>query len=269
MNSECYTPEKARQQSREVRRQARHGELTDITLNLAPGIVQGNVTILPKDWATDFLKFCWSNPRPCPMLAVSEPGDPMLPNLGEDIDIRTDLPMYRVFRNGEMESDVQDIRSIWQDDFVTFVLGCSFSFDESLRDANIPPRHLQLGISTAMYRTNIEAVPAGPYRGHYVVSMRPYTPADTIRAIQITSRFPNVHGAPLYFGDPAGIGIRDITQPDFGDYYPVEKGEVPVFWACGVTPQVIIEQAKPPVCITHKPSHMLLTDLLNAELSVL
>jgi uncharacterized protein YcsI (UPF0317 family) len=269
MKPNDYTPDLARQLSREARRQARKGELAGITLNLAPGVVQGNVVILPRDWAADFLKFCWSNPRPCPLLEVSEPGDPMLPKLGNDIDIRTDLPMYRVFRNGDMEKDVPDISNIWQDDFVTFVLGCSFSFDEALRDANIPPRHLQLGISTAMYRTNIEAVPAGPYKGNYVVSMRPYTPPDAIRAIQITSRFPNVHGAPLYFGDPAAIGIRDIAQPDFGDFYPVEEGEVPVFWACGVTPQVIIEQAKPPICITHKPSHMLMTDLLNAELAAL
>lgn len=269
MSSNDFTPEMARQQSREVRLRARSGELADITLNMAPGIVQGNVAILPKAWAEDFLKFCWANPKPCPLLAVSDVGDPMLPRLGLDIDIRSDLPMYRVFRNGVMDQDIPDIRSLWQDDFVTFVFGCSFSFDEALRDANIPPRHLQLGSSTAMYRTNIEAVPAGPFHGNYVVSMRPYKPADAIRAIQVTSRFPNVHGAPVYFGDPAGIGIKDMTKVDFGDFYPVYEGEVPVFWACGVTPQVIIENAKPPICITHKPSHMLMTDLLNAELSML
>jgi uncharacterized protein YcsI (UPF0317 family) len=269
MSAKAFTPETARQLSREARQRARHGELTDITLNLAPGIVQCNVAILPKDWATDFLKFCWANPKPCPLLAVSDAGDPMLPSLGEDIDIRTDLPMYRLFRDGVMEKDVTDIRDLWQNDLVTFALGCSFSFDEALRDANIPPRHLQLGISTAMYRTNIKATPAGPFKGSYVVSMRPYRPADAIRAIQVTSRFPNVHGAPLHFGNPADIGIQDLTQPDFGDFYPVYEGEVPVFWACGVTPQVIIEQAKPPICITHKPSHMLLTDLINAELAML
>jgi uncharacterized protein YcsI (UPF0317 family) len=269
MSAQAFTPETARQLSRETRQRARRGELTDITLNLAPGIVQCNMAILPKDWAADFLRFCWANPKPCPLLAISDVGDPMLSSLGEDIDIRTDLPMYRLFRDGVMEKDVPDIRDLWQDDFVTFALGCSFSFDEALRDANVPPRHLQLGISTAMYRTNIKATPAVPFRGTYVVSMRPYKPADAIRAIQVTSRFPNVHGAPLYFGDPTGIGIRDITKPDFGDVYPVYEGEVPVFWACGVTPQVIIEQAKPPICITHKPSHMLLTDLLTAELAVL
>ena len=145
MSGNDYTPDTARQLSREVRRQAREGELTDITLNLAPGIVQGNVAILPKDWAADFLKFCWANPRPCPLLAVSEPGDPMLPRLGDDIDIRTDLPMYRVFRDGVMDTDMQNIRNLWQDDFVTFVLGCSFSFDEALRDANIPPPPFAVG----------------------------------------------------------------------------------------------------------------------------
>jgi uncharacterized protein YcsI (UPF0317 family) len=269
MNANDYTPETARQLSREARLRCRRGEFADMTLNLASGIVQGNVAILPKDWSMDFLKFCWANPKPCPLLAVSEAGDPMLPRLGQDIDIRTDLPMYRVFRDGVIDKELPDIRDIWQDDLVTFVFGCSFSFDEALRDANIPPRHLQIGSSTAMYRTNIEAVPAGPFKGTYVVSMRPYKPADAIRAIQVTSRFPNVHGAPLYFGDPAGIGIRDITKVDFGDFYPVYEGEVPVFWACGVTPQVIIENAKPPICITHKPSHMLMTDLLNSEIAVL
>jgi uncharacterized protein YcsI (UPF0317 family) len=269
MSADAFTPETSRQLSREARQRARSGELTDITLNLAPGIVHCNMAILPKDWAADFLKFCWANPKPCPLLAVSDVGDPMLPSLGEDIDIRTDLPMYRLFREGVMEKDVPDIRDLWQDDLVTFALGCSFSFDEALRDASVPPRHLQLGISTAMYRTNIKATTAGPFKGSYVVSMRPYKPADAIRAIQVTSRFPNVHGAPLHFGNPADIGIQDLTEPDFGDFYPVYEGEVPVFWACGVTPQVIIEQAKPPICITHKPSHMLLTDLLNAELTLL
>ena len=261
MSSNDYTPEAARQLSRETRQKARRGELTGITLNLAPGIVQGNVAILPKEWAGDFLQFCWANPRPCPLLAVSEAGDPMLPKLGEDIDIRTDVPMYRVFRKGVMDEALPDISELWRDDLVTFVFGCSYSFDEALRDAGIPPRHLEWNVSPAMYRPNNQATPAGPFKGTYVVSMRPYKPADA-------SRFPNVHGAPLYFGDPAKIGICDITKPDFGDAYPVYEDEVPVFWACGVTPQVIIEQAKPPICITHKPSHMLMTDLLNAALAV-
>ena len=176
--------------------------------------------------------------------------------------------MYRVFHEGRLVEELPDIRHLWQEDFVAFVLGCSFSFEEALVSAGVPLRHLQRGTDVAMYRTNIATAASGPYRGPMVVSMRPLSPADAIRAIQITSRFPRVHGAPVHFGDPAQIGIADIARPDWGDAVPIEPGEVPVFWACGVTPQSVIEYAKPPICITHKPGHMLITDRLNADFSV-
>ncbi len=251
--------------AREARMRARNGQLSSPTPGLSPGIVQGNVAILPRDWADDFLRFCHLNQKPCPLLTVSRPGEYRLNELGDDIDIRTDVPMYRVFRDGQLIEEVPDIRHLWQDDFVAFVLGCSFSFEEALVSAGLPLRHLQRNTDVAMYRTNIQTTPSGPFSGPMVVSMRPFKPADAIRAIQITSRFPRVHGAPVHFGDPAQIGIRDIDQPDWGDPALIQPGETPVFWACGVTPQSVIEYAKPPICITHKPGRMLITDRLNAD----
>lgn len=264
-----YYPDVVRQKAQDFRARVKREEYTGMTSGVARGAVQGNLVILPKDWATDFLLFCRSNPQPCPIVGVSDVGDPMMPGLGKDLDIRTDLPKYRVFKHGELTAEVNNISELWQDDFVAFVLGCSFSFDEALEEAGIPIRHLREDKQTAMFRTNIQAVPAGPFKGEYVVSMRPLTPTDAIRAIQITSRFPNVHGAPVHIGDPSQIGIKNIEKQDFGDICYLNEGEIPVFWACGVTPQVILEKAKPPICITHSPSHMLVTDILNAELAVL
>ena len=253
-----------------VRAEIRSGRFTTVTAGVAPGAVQGNVAILPADHADDFLRFCQLNPKPCPLIGMSRPGDPMLPMLGQDIDIRTDLPRYRVFKDGVESDNVTDVNDYWRDDLVTFVLGCSFSFEEALLQAGLPLRHLETGNTVPMYFTNIDTAPSGPFRGKMVVSMRPFSTADAIRAIQITSRFPNVHGAPVHFGNPAEIGIDDIDKPVFVDE-PLEMrdGDVPVFWACGVTPQSVIEQAKPPFCITHWPGHMLVTDLLNAELAIL
>lgn len=262
-------PGSARKRAKEMIQSIRRGDFQGQTAGATPGIVQGNVAILPADWAEDFVRFCRLNPKPCPLIGLGEPGDPRLPELGEDIDISTDVPMYRVFRDGVAVEDVPDIRHLWQDDFVAFVLGCSFSFEEALIQAGLPMRHIEQGTEVPMFRTNIETRPAGRYHGPTVVSMRPLTPAHAIRAIQITSRFPNVHGAPIHFGDPAAIGIADVHKPDFGETVPVLEGEVPVFWACGVTPQAIVEKAKPPICITHKPGYMLVTELANAELAAL
>jgi len=261
--------EPARARAREMIQAIRRGDFRSQTAGATPGIVQGNVAILPADWAEDFVRFCRLNPKPCPLIGLGEAGDPRLPELGEDIDIRSDVPMYRVFRDGVAVEDVPDIRDLWRDDLVAFVLGCSFSFEEALIQAGVPMRHIERGCEVAMFRTDIETRPAGRYHGPLVVSMRPLTPAHTIRAIQVTSRFPNVHGAPIHFGDPAAIGIADLNAPDFGEPVPVLEGEVPVFWACGVTPQAIVERARPPLCITHKPGYMLVTELLNAELAVL
>lgn len=247
----------------------RAGIHTGQTAGLAPGHVQGNLVILPADWANDFLRFCQANPKPCPLLAVSEVGDPMLPTLGTDIDIRTDVPRYRVYRDGELAGEPTDIRALWREDFVTFVIGCSFSFEEALLAAGVPVRHIQMNRNVPMYRTSMPCVPAGRFKGDLVVSMRPLTPADAIRAVQITSRFPSVHGAPVHIGAPDQIGIGDIARPDFGDPVDIAPGEMPVFWACGVTPQVAIRNARPPIAITHSPGTMLITDLLNTHLAAL
>ncbi len=244
----------------------RSGEFTGPTAGLAPGNVQANLVILPKSLAHDFLRFAQANPKPCPVLAVSEPGDPRLPTLAADLDIRTDLPRYRVWRHGELVDEPTDLYAVWRQDLVSFALGCSFSFEAALIEDGIELRHITNGTNVPMYRTSIECVPAGPFAGPLVVSMRPLRPADAVRAVQITSRFPSVHGAPVHIGLPASIGIRDLAKPDYGDPVPVEPDELPVFWACGVTPQAAVMEAKPDIAITHAPGHMFIADVKNIDL---
>ena len=254
---------------RAVRLAARAGAWQQPTAGLAPGYVQGNLAILPAALAHDFLRFCQQNPRPCPLLGLSATGDPRIPALGEDLDIRTDLPRYRIWRRGELLAEVGDLHDYWREDLVSFVLGCSFSFEEALVEAGLSIRHLETGSNVPMYRTSIETMPAGVFHGPLVVSMRPFRPADAIRAVQITSRFPAVHGAPVHLGLPALIGIHDLGRPDYGDPVAVREDELPVFWACGVTPQAVIAAAKPEFSITHAPGHMLVTDLKNSALAML
>lgn len=246
----------------------RRGDWSQHTSGIADGYVQGNVVILPQAYAGDFYRYCELNPKPCPVLAMGEAGSPFLPALGDDINICSDVPRYRVWRDGELVAEPTDITSLWRNDLVTFVIGCSFSFEEALLQAGIPLRHVELGRNVAMYRSNIDTNPAGPFNGPMVVSMRPLRHADAIRAVQITSRFPDVHGAPVHLGDPAHIGIKDLAHPDYGDAVEVRSDEIPVFWACGVTPQAAIRQARPSLCITHAPGAMLITDLLNQQLAV-
>ena len=254
----------------ELRKLIRSGEFTGNTSGYSQGFVQGNLCILPADWANDFLQFCQLNPKPCPLVGMaSKPGDYRIAKLGEDLDIRTDIPSYRLFEQGVLQREVTDISSYWRDDFVTFVLGCSFSFEEALIADGLEIRNVSEGVNVPMYRTNIDCASAGRFSGKMVVSMRPMLPADAIRAIQICTRFPSVHGAPVHFGDPGQIGIRDIQAPEFGDAVTIKENEVPVFWACGVTPQVALEQAKPPICITHSPGCMLVTDLPNSKLAIM
>jgi len=247
----------------------RAGEFSGTTAGLAPGNVQANLVILPKVLAHDFLRFAQANPKPCPVLAVSGPGDPRLPGLGEDLDIRSDLPRYRVWRRGELVEEPLDLFHVWRDDLVSFALGCSFSFEQALLEDGIELRHLTCGSNVPMYRTNIPCASAGPFAGPLVVSMRPLKPHDAIRAIQITSRFPSVHGAPIHIGLPEAIGIKDLAKPDYGDAVPVKSDELPVFWACGVTPQAVIAEVRPDFCVTHAPGCMLITDLRNTGLASL
>lgn len=251
----------------QARARIRRGEWTTHTSGLAGGYVQGNVVVLPEALAGDFLRYCQRNPKPCPLLAVSEPGQARLPSLGEDIDICTDLPRYRVWRHGELVDEPTDVSALWRKDLVTFVIGCSFSFEEALMQAGLRIRHIDQGRNAPMYRTSMATDAAGPFKGPMVVSMRPFKAADAIRAVQITSRFPNVHGAPVHMGDPAQIGIVDLGKPDYGDAVDLQPDEIPVFWACGVTPQAVIAQARPEFCITHAPGAMLITDLLNHHLA--
>jgi uncharacterized protein YcsI (UPF0317 family) len=229
--------------------------------------VQGNLVVLPEAWASDFLRFCQRNPKPCPLLAVGDPGDPGLPGLGADIDLRHDLPKYRVWRHGELAEEVTSIAALWTADSVGFVLGCSFSFEQALMDEGVRLRHVEQGRNVAMFNTDIATQPAGPFKGPLVVTMRPLKAADAIRAVQITSRYPAVHGAPVHLGDPALIGIKNLAQPDYGDAVDVYADELPVFWACGVTPQAALAQARLPLVITHAPGAMLVTDLLNHQLA--
>ena len=235
------------------------------TAGLAPGYVQGNLAILPQRLAADFQRFCERNPKPCPLIGMSAPGDPRVPALGEDLDIRTDLPRYRVWSNGALVGEPEDIRDFWRDDLVAFVIGCSFSFEEALMAEGIEMRHIARGTNVPMYRTSISTVAAGPFHGPLVVSMRPMSPADATRAVAITARFPAVHGAPVQVGRPEAIGIADLDRPDYGDTVPMRTGEIPVFWACGVTPQSVIATVKPDFCITHYPGSMLVTDRKNSE----
>ncbi|MGB1026908.1 MAG: putative hydro-lyase [Rhodospirillaceae bacterium] len=250
----------------EVRALIRKGQFTEDTSGLCGGYLQGNLVILPQADGMDFFQFCQRNPKPCPLIGVSDPGDPMLRALGQDIDVRSDLPGYKIFRDGVLVEEASDITAHWRDDLMAFLLGCSFSFEEALSAEGIEVRHVAKGRNVPMYRTNIPAVSAGRFRGEIVVSMRPFTKADAIRAIAISGRFPEAHGTPIHFGDPSEIGITDLDQPDFGDGPELRDGEIPVFWACGVTPQVAIANAKPAISITHMPGKMLITSIRTGDL---
>jgi uncharacterized protein YcsI (UPF0317 family) len=260
---------RAAQTGREARLMIRRGDYTRSTSGMAPGHVQANLAILPLALSADFLRFCQLNPKPCPLLASSGPGDWRLPTLADDLDIRTDLPRYRVWRDGSIVDEPTDLTAWWRDDLVTFAIGCSHSFEEALEEAGIELRHLTCGCTVPMYRTSIATAPAGPFHGPMVVSMRPMKPADAIRAVQITTRFPGVHGAPVHLSKPELIGITDLSRPDEGDPVPINDDEIPVFWACGVTPQSVIATVRPEFCITHYPGSMLVTDRRNVELAIM
>ena len=255
--------------AREVRQLIRTGRWRGITSGVAPGYVQANLAILPKDLAFDFLLFCQRNPKPCPLLEVIEAGsiEPALTAPGADI--RTYVPAYRIYENGEFTGETESLVDYWRDDLVSFLLGCSFSFETAMVDAGIALRHQELGLNVAMYITNIATTPAGVFSGPMVVSMRPIKREQVVRAVQVTSRFPATHGAPIHIGSPKDIGIRDMDNPDFGDRVDVHPDEEPVFWACGVTPQAVALNCKPPLMFAHGPGKMFITDHKDVDYAVL
>ncbi len=245
----------------DLRTAIRSGAFTGHTAGLAPGRLQCNIAILPAKFALDFLRFCLRNPKPCPIVGVGETGDPTLPTLGPDIDIRHDLPRYRLYRDGHLAEEVTDIAAHWRDDMVTVALGCSFTFERALMAAGIPMRHVEQNRTVPMYRTDLALERGGVFGGTMVVSMRPLRGPDVPRAVEISARYPLAHGAPVHVGDPAAIGIGALERPEWGDAVDVAPGETPVFWACGVTSQNALLSAAIPLVITHAPGHMLISDI--------
>ncbi len=255
--------------AREVRELIRSGRWRGVTSGVAPGYVQANLAILPQDLAFDFLLFCQRNPKPCPLLEVIEAGQTEPKVTAPGADIRTDVPGYMVYENGQLTAEPESLLPYWHDDLVSFLLGCSFSFEAAMVDAGIPLRNQEMGCNVSMYITNIATTPAGVFSGPMVVSMRPVKREQVVRAIQVTSRFPATHGAPVHIGDPAAIGIRDLAHPNFGDPVDLMPGEEPMFWACGVTPQAVALNCKPPLLIAHGPGLMFITDRRDADYAIL
>ncbi|WZL74996.1 putative hydro-lyase [Clostridiaceae bacterium 35-E11] len=253
----------------EVRQMIRKSTFKQPTAGICRGYAQGNLVTLPKKLAYDFLLFAQRNPKPCPILEVTDVGSKEFKDCAPGSDITTDIPKYRIYEKGELVGEYEEIQRFWQDDFVSFLLGCSFTFEAALIEENIEVRHIQAQTNVPMYITNIQCKPAGVFAGPMVVSMRPIPFDQVVKAVQITSRYPSVHGAPVHIGDPKHIGIHDIYAPDFGDAVEIKENEIPVFWACGVTPQAAAMYVKPDIMITHAPGHMFITDIKNHTLSVL
>jgi uncharacterized protein YcsI (UPF0317 family) len=249
----------------EVRRLIRAGKLSGQTSGMCGGYAQANLIILPMEYAYDFLLFAQRNPKPCPLLEVSEAGERRLRQIAQ-ADIATDFPKYRIYRDGVLTEERTDVSALWRADLVSFLIGCSFSFEAELLEAGVSVRHIEENRNVPMYLTNLACRPAGTMHGNMVVSMRPLPPEQVVRAVTATAAMPRVHGAPVHIGDPAAIGIADLSQPDFGEAVTVRPGETPVFWACGVTPQAVVTAAKPSLAITHAPGHMLITDVRNSLL---
>ena len=250
-----------------LRSEVRAGRFSGQTAGQAPDFLQGNVVILPRLYAQEFLLLCTNNPKPCPLIGISRPGETVISDLG-NFDIRSDIPKYRVYRDGALKDEVSDIADLWSLDMVTFVLGCSFTFEEPLMRNGFSVRHIEQGSNVPMFKTNIETMPGGIFNGPLVVTMRSYPESQIPAIFDLSARYPHAHGTPVYWGDPEKIGISDLRSPDYGDPVTVPKGEVPVFWACGVTPQAAIERAKPDLCITHAPGCMLVTDLPSTTVPV-
>jgi len=247
-------------QPRELRLAAREGKFDEPTSGHAPGFLQANLMIVPQQYAFDFLLFCQRNPKPCPLIEVMDAGA-REPKCAPGADIARDIPGYRVYRSGELEGERADVRDLWRSDLVSFLIGCSFSFEDAVIQAGVPLRHVEQGCNVAMYRTSIACESAGPFHGEMVVSMRPVKSRDVAKVVEISGRFDVAHGAPVHIGNPGAIGIADIARPDYGDAVRIEDDEVPIFWACGVTPQWVAQKSRLPLCITHAPGKMFVTDL--------
>ena len=236
------------------------------TVELAPGYVQANLVIVPSSLAAAFERFCRLNSRPLPLLERTEPGSPHPNRCATAADLRTDIPKYRVYESGAMTREIPDLRPVWQDDWCAFLLGCSFTFDSLLSEAGIPVRHLEQGCNVPMYETNHPLQPSGPFSGNLVVSMRPIPFHDVDRVVELTKPLDLAHGEPVQIGSPEELGIRDLDNPDYGDSVRIEDGEIPVFWACGVTAQSVAKISRTPLMLTHAPGHMFITDLKTADL---
>jgi uncharacterized protein YcsI (UPF0317 family) len=250
----------------DLRRAIRAGTFAGLTTGLVPGFVQVNLVVLPAFHANDFVAFCRANEAACPVLAVSEPGDPRLPTLGEDLDLRSDCPAYWIHRNGRRADAVSDIHAYWRDDHVGIAIGCWFSMEDALTRAGVRLRHLELGIQGPLMRTNRPTVPMGIFGGPLVVSMRPFASEQIATVKAVTARFPRLHGPPIHGGDPSALGISSFDHPDFGEPMQPLPGEIPLFWGCGLTALSALERAKLPFFVTHAAGAMLVTDLRNSEL---
>jgi uncharacterized protein YcsI (UPF0317 family) len=252
---------------RDIRADIRSGKMTGVTAGLGQGFVQANLAVLPGDSAYDFLLFCQRNPRPCPLIEVTDVGSPAPAGVAPGADLRTDIPRYRIYEDGVLAAEVTDATPYWRDDLVAFLLGCSFTFEWAMLEAGVRLWHIEHGKNVAMWRTSIACRPAGAFHGPMVVSMRPIAADQVAKAVTASARFPATHGAPIHVGDPAAIGIQDVMKPDWGDPQEFRPGDVPMFWACGVTPQAVALASKPPFMITHSPGHMFITDVPNGTLA--
>ncbi len=250
----------------DVRKLIREEVITVPTAGMCAGYVQANLVILPKVYADDFKVFANKNPKSCPVLEVLDEGSVYTKVIAKNANIASDIPKYRIYRKGQLTEECLNIEKYWQNDFVSFLIGCSFTFESALINAGIEIRHISMGRNVPMYKTNIMCKEAGAFKGAMVVSMRPIPEDNLEDVIRITKQYPRVHGAPVHIGNPKDIGIKDLYNPDYGDWVEIKNGEVPVFWACGVTPQAAAEQAKPDIMITHVPGHMFIADIKNEQL---
>ncbi len=246
----------------DLRKAMADGLWLDTTVGLGLGYLHTNVAILPEKYAFDFLLYCVRNPKPCPVIHVSEPGDPIINTVSAGSDIRDDISRYCVFEKGELVATPTSLRDYWRPDAVTFLLGCSVTFEQALINNGVPMRHHAQGSTPGVYITDIPCAPAGQFAGPVVASVRAIPGHLVSRAVEVTSRYPWGHGSPLHIGDPSLIGV-DLSKPDYGDVPVFEEGDVPVFWGCGVTPQLALSEAKPEYMFSHYPAHMYVADVTS------